>query len=331
VTWASVIIPCRNEAGTLEACLDALDRQSFPRGRFEVLVVDGQSTDGCGEIARKRGVRLLEDPGDGPSAARNVGIREARGAIVAFTDADCVPSPGWLAALHEVFAERPALGGVGGALRMPRRTLLGRLEDNDARAFYRGVITSNVAYRRDALLSVGGFDETLACAEDYDLAWRLRDAGFEVVHDPRPVVVHDPPEIDGSLSTYLRKQFWYARHDVPTHARALARARRGASGSREALPGVLLSAPPAGLLAAAAAGALGGEAWLVAAGLAGAAARATRRVLKGGAGREALPMIAVATAKELARGAGTLRGLVDLARSSWAPAPPAAAPWPQAS
>jgi mycofactocin glycosyltransferase len=338
----SVVVPCLNESATLPHCLDALRAQDYPQARAEVLVVDGRSTDGCAQIARSRGVRILEDPGEGPSAARNVGIRGARGEIVAFTDADCIPEAGWLSAIADAFARRPWIGGVGGAIRMPRRTLLGRLEDDDARARYRGVITSNVAYRRPLLLAVGGFDESLSCAEDYDLAWRLRDLGHEVVHDPGPVVVHDPPEISGSLAAYLRKQFWYARHDVPTHARAIVRGRAGAPGAREAAAGVAGALPPAGLLAVAAGGALAGSATLALAGLAGCAARATVRVVRAGGRSEAIPRAAVATAKELARGAGTLVGLADLARprvrdrvSRPAPAPlratPGAAPRPQAS
>ncbi|HWH07563.1 MAG TPA: glycosyltransferase, partial [Candidatus Thermoplasmatota archaeon] len=226
----SVVVPCRNEAASLRACLDALALQDYPRDRFEVIVVDGGSTDGCADVARARGTRLLADRGEGPAAARNLGIRAAQGGIVAFTDADCMPRPDWLTRVAEVFAEDPGVAGVAGALRMPRETFLGRLEDDEARAHYRGVITSNVSYRRAALLDVGGFDESLQCAEDYDLAWRLVDAGHRVVHDPRPVVVHSPPEVHGSVAGYLRKQLWYAESDVPAHVRAFRRRR----GSRDA-------------------------------------------------------------------------------------------------
>lgn len=313
----SVVIPCRNEAGTLHACLDALRWQDLPEDRYEVILVDGGSTDGCRELAREFGVRVLDDPASGPSAARNVGIHAARADLVAFTDADCIPERDWLTSFREVFAEKPWIAGAGGALRMPQRTLLGRLEDLDALANYRGVITSNVAYRKGALFAVGGFDESLKCCEDYDLAWRLRDAGFEIEHDRRPVVTHAPPEVDGPVLGYLKKQFWYARNDVPSHWRAIRRWRAqpdAARGSRDAARGLAHALPSAGLLAAATAGAALAEPWLLALGAGGAAVRATRRVRQVGArGKDVVSMAALAAAKDLARGAGTLRGLVDLA------------------
>ncbi|MEA3201061.1 MAG: hypothetical protein QOE90_2489 [Thermoplasmata archaeon] len=303
----SVVIPCRNEAATLPACLDALEAQDFPPERFEVVLVDGGSTDGCRDIARASGIRVLEDLGHGPSAARNVGVLGARAPIVAFTDGDCAPERDWLTAIAEVFAEKPWITGVGGALRMPRRTFLGRMEDDDARVRYRGFITSNVAYRRDAILAVGGFDETLCCAEDYDLAWRLRDAGFEVVWDPRPLVLHDPPEIDGTLAGYLRKQRWYARNDVPAQARAWGR-NRAVAPIRDAL------VPAAALLLAGGA-LLARKPMLLAGAAAALVARAWGRTEP--AGVETAPRLALSLAKETARGVGTLEGLAALARGGF--------------
>ena len=318
----SVVVPCRDERAALARCLDALAAQDFPPGRVEIIVVDGGSGDGSDALARARGVRVLRDGGHGPSGARNEGIRAALAPLVAFTDADCVPRADWLTSLAEVFAEDPGLAGVAGGIRLRRDTLLGVAEDADARACYRGFITSNVAYRRDVLLEVGGFDEDLDCAEDYDLAWRVLDAGHRVVHDPRPVVTHEPPEL-ASLLAYLKKQAWYARHDLPAHLRALGRARRDADawGSANALPSIAGSARDALWTATLATGLLARAPLLAAAGAAGAGAAAARRAWR--IAREAgepprmVPVLAaVGAAKALARGAGTLQGLADLARPS---------------
>lgn len=341
----SVVIPCKDEVDTLAACLHALRTQDFPPGRFEVLVVDGGSTDGSRDLARRARVRLLTDGATGPGGARNVGIRAARAPIVAFTDADCVPARDWLTRHAEVFAEDPGLAGVGGAMRMSRESALGALEDLETRVHYRGLITSNVAYRRDVLLEVGGFAEDLRCAEDYDLAWRVMDAGHRVQFDPRPVVVHDPPELSNGLARYLRKQTWYARHDVPAHLRAMARARRDPAATASAgvalgLGAAMRDALWAGL---AAGGLLMRSPTLVGAGLVGAGALATRRawrtVERAGAPARAAPALAgFLAAKSLARGWGTLLGAADLARPrgrrlvrppaavSLAPSPPRA--WP---
>lgn len=320
----SVVIPCRNERATLAMCLDALCAQPFPNDRYEIIVVDGGSTDGSRSIARERGIRVLRDPGRGPGAARNVGVAAARAPIVAFTDADCVPAEDWLTSIAEAFTEHPEAGGIAGGMRMPRDTLLGRLEDNDAITFYRGFITSNIAYRRDVLRGVGGFDESLVCCEDYDLAWRVTDAGHVVRHDPRPVVMHCTPDVAGSLGAYLRKQMWYARHDAPAHARAIARTlrrRNDAPGSVNALLGAMRSGVDVGLAGAILAGAVAGTPGLAAAGLMGAGALATWRTVHavrgaGGPLRELPAMAAVNTLKLLTRGVGSAIGAAELARPS---------------
>src|SRR5487761_1219850 len=95
----SVVVPVRNRRDLIEALLDALDKQT--RRDFEVIVVDDGSTDGADNVAASRvvagrPVRLLRANGAGAVTARPIGAREARGAILAFTDSDCVPCPDWL-------------------------------------------------------------------------------------------------------------------------------------------------------------------------------------------------------------------------------------------
>lgn len=317
----SVVIPCRNERASLGACLDALEAQDHPREATEILVIDGDSTDGSRELAEGRGARVLSDPGTGPAAARNVGIDAASEDIIAFTDADCVPRFDWLSTLAERFATDRDAAGFAGALRLPRDTLLGRMEDNDARAWYEGYITSNVAYRRRALLEVGGFDETLCCAEDYDLAWRLLDAGHRIEREPRAVVLHDPPEIRASVAAYLRKQFWYARHDIPAHASAIRRAwlaNGHAAGSRRAVAGVFDALERSTFTAGLTASLLGRSPKLFAASIFAATLSSAGRIAQTAAivqdgSRETIQMASIETAKRLVRGAGTLVGIADLA------------------
>lgn len=319
MTRISVIIPCKDERTALATCLDALDQQDLPRNHYEIIVIDGHSTDGCLAMAKARGARVLAEPARGPAAARNAGIRIAQSPILAFTDADCVPRYDWLTRILDAFHHDPTLAGVAGSMRLPRDTLLGRLEDNDARLHYHGYITSNIAYRRDILLHIGGFDPTLPCAEDYDLAWRILDAGHRIAHDPNPTVLHDPPEIRSDLATYLRKQYWYARHDIPAHARALQRTWHANSplpGSTQATTGLLH--------------ALHHSAWtlatlatlhkphLLAATLTtitlATARRITRTTHTIGEGTPEIPtMTAIHAAKTITRGAGTLTGLAELA------------------
>ena len=323
MTRFSVVVPCRDERERLSACLSALEGQDMPAGAFEMVVVDACADGHAAEIA-KRGVRVVADERRGPGAARNIGIRQARGDVIAFTDADCVPRFDWLSKLDEAFRADPDAAGFAGALRLPRATLIGRLEDADARVNYDGFITSNIAYRRDVLESVGGFDETLPCAEDYDLAWRILDAGHRIERAQDAIVLHDPPEVHAPLGPYLAKQFWYARHDVPAHVRALGRVWRatGATrGSDRAAAGLVEALARSSAVAAATAAAGARSPGLLgiaaAATLVSSARHVARTVARVGEGASELPgMALVETAKRAARGLGTLVGLAELARPS---------------
>ena len=108
---ASVIIPTRNRPPAIIACLDALGRQEFTADAYEVIVVDDGSDD-CLQLDPRRWadrfeLRVLRQENAGPAAARQRGVAEARGAILAFTDDDCLPTPGWLATMVAAFESLP--------------------------------------------------------------------------------------------------------------------------------------------------------------------------------------------------------------------------------
>src|SRR4051794_40851687 len=111
---ASVIIPAYRATRTLPATLAALDRQTLPRARFEVIVVDDGSPDETGALAERAGARVLRQPNSGPAAARNRGAREAAGPILVFTDSDCEPEPDFLERLLGPFAD-PRVAATKGA------------------------------------------------------------------------------------------------------------------------------------------------------------------------------------------------------------------------
>jgi glycosyltransferase involved in cell wall biosynthesis len=94
---ASVIVPMRNASAWIEECLDALQRQEFPGGDYEIIVVDNcSSDDSASRVQQRPQITLLDEPVPGSYAARNRGIRAASGDVIAFIDADCVAQPGWL-------------------------------------------------------------------------------------------------------------------------------------------------------------------------------------------------------------------------------------------
>ncbi|MFM7140533.1 MAG: glycosyltransferase family 2 protein [Alphaproteobacteria bacterium] len=102
----SVVVPVYNTARHLERCIAALRGQDYPADEFEILAVDNNSTDESPAIlARAAGVRVLHERKQGSYAARNRAVREARGALLAFTDSDCIPDRGWLRAIEAAMAD----------------------------------------------------------------------------------------------------------------------------------------------------------------------------------------------------------------------------------
>lgn len=224
----TIVVPAYNAAATLEACLDACLRQTH--ADLEVIVVDDGSTDDTRNIAESKGVRCESQEQAGPAAARNRGASIARGGIIAFTDADCVPHADWVERLLEGFdsEDAGAVGGTYGMINSDR--LLPRIIHEEI-AFRHARLrrevdflgSFNIACRREAFEAVGGFDETFkeASGEDNDLTYRMAQAGWRLIFAPEAVVDHHHPQ---QLGPYLRRQarhgFWrvklYAKHPKRT-------------------------------------------------------------------------------------------------------------------
>ncbi|BAL93775.1 glycosyltransferase family 2 protein [Rubrivivax gelatinosus] len=184
----SVVIPAYNAEAHLEECLESVLAQ---RGAFrmEVVVVDDGSKDRSAEIAQAHaGVRCIVQANQGPSAARNTGIREAAGDFVAFLDADDLWPPGKLDRQLTVLARLPSCSMVAGDCRQfDRNGRRARTEFADhglgdgeqiADAYARlldhnFVTTGSVVARRESLVEAGGFAEDLRLVEDLDLWLRL--------------------------------------------------------------------------------------------------------------------------------------------------------------
>lgn len=196
----SVVVATHNRAERLEELLSALRKQTLSLERFEVIVVDDGSTDATHEVLgrehAREGLRLttLSHPEPrGPGGARNVGWPRATAPVVAFTDDDCVPTPGWLEALLARFRDggEPIVRGV----TVPNPAEAHRLDPyaKTVDITYRSphYETCNIAYPRSLLELVDGFDESFRVAgEDGDLGWRAAAAGGRPEFAPDAVVHH---------------------------------------------------------------------------------------------------------------------------------------------
>lgn len=177
---------------------------------------DGSTDDTAAVVAQFPGVRLIRQSNAGPAAARNRGAREA-GAIVLFTDDDCVPEPDWVDQMLAHFCLRGVVG-VKGAYRTKQRSLIARFVQAEYEDRYRLVAkqtdidfidTYSAAFRRPNFLEIGGYDMSfpVACAEDVELSYRMAARGWKMRFAPGAIVYHTHPD---KLSSYLRKKYKFA-------------------------------------------------------------------------------------------------------------------------
>lgn len=192
----SVVIPARDAEATLAATLRALEAQTVGRDAFELIVVDNGSLDGTVGLARGfDGVRVIErERGAGPGAARNDGAAAARGDVIAFTDSDCEPEPGWLAAGLAALGDDEADVVVGCVepVRPP-----GPLDRTVHFAVDTGLFESaNLFVRRARFERAGGFpaglepDGTAPFGEDVLFGWAAVRDGARVAFSPGVRVRH---------------------------------------------------------------------------------------------------------------------------------------------
>lgn len=241
----SVVVPTKGRPVYLERCLAALAASDYPPQGFEVVVVDDS---GGGEVERVTSAargrlepRIVRPWGTGPSAARNAGAFAARGEFVAFTDDDCEPSPGWLAALARALESQPgaAVGGVthNGAPDDSAAAASQAVVDavqaqfNRDPASPRFFASYNVAFPAEPFRELGGFGERFRYAEDRELCERWLRAGHRFVHAPDAIVLH--------MRRLTLRDFWGQHYGYGRGAWAFARERPGGAGQVADTGGVL--------------------------------------------------------------------------------------------
>jgi GT2 family glycosyltransferase len=215
----SVIVCTYNGGRTLRETFHHLQRLNYPH--FEVIVVDDGSTDGGADDAGSYGYRLIRTQNAGLSSARNTGLLAASGELVAYLDDDAYPDKDWLHYLALTFL-RGDFAGVGGpnipppgdgwiadcVTNSPGGPIHVLLSDREAEH----IPGCNMAFRKSALLAVGGFDHRFRTAgDDVDICWSLQKHGWKLGFSPAAVVWHHRRN---SVGRYWKQQKGYGRAEA---------------------------------------------------------------------------------------------------------------------
>ncbi len=212
----SIIVPARNAADTIANCLMACQQQDgVDRTTYEIIVIDDGSVDKTAQVAQQAGAdKVLRCPqSQGAAAARNNGLKMARGDLIFFTDADCIPTPTWFSAMKAPFSD-PELVGCKGIYATKQKEIVARFvqleyEDKYDRLRSQPTIdfidTYSAVYRRDVLLQNEGFDTRIFYVEDQELSFRLAAQNCKMIFVPEAIVYHLHSD---SLYRYARKKFF---------------------------------------------------------------------------------------------------------------------------
>jgi GT2 family glycosyltransferase/sugar lactone lactonase YvrE len=221
-TWprVSVVVCAYNAADTLEDCLTALGGLTYPD--YEIILVNDGSKDRTSDIGRAHPrVRVIDIPNAGLSAARNVGLAEASGEIVAYTDADARVDRDWLTFLVQPFLTSDVVGSGGPNVvpgdDPPMAQCIARAPGGPTHVLLDDRIAEhvpgcNMAFRRDALLAIDGFNPIyLRAGDDVDVCWRLQSRGWRIGFASSALVWHHHRS---SVKQYWHQQVGYGEGET---------------------------------------------------------------------------------------------------------------------
>lgn len=214
--FVSIVIPSFNSEKTIAKAIIGCDRQDYPRDLFEIIVVDDGSRDATPDIIRSYShVLFIRQDHSGPATARNKGLMNARGSIVAFLDSDCVPRPAWLSKMVRRYTSEDVVC-VGSRYGIANRSsLLACCIYFEFLVRYRRmprhpkfVGSNGYSFRSDFLKKIGGYSEEyrMASHEDNELAYRIISKGYSTFFDKTNIVDHHFPT---HILRYLRVQLWH--------------------------------------------------------------------------------------------------------------------------
>lgn len=232
IPFVSIVMPVRNESAYIESCLNNVLAQDYPEGRLEIIVADGNSTDGTREIIQRVQknspiLKLIDNPKKIVSAGLNEMMRNVRGSIIVRVDGHCEIAPDYVSNAVRLLAKYPEAIGVGGpietigqnwiskavAVAMSSRFGVGgsAFRTNKNIETYVDTIPFP-AYRREVIEKAGPYDEELVRNQDDEYNYRLRKMGFKLLLSPQMKSWYYSRSSIGKLfSQYFQYGFWKVR------------------------------------------------------------------------------------------------------------------------
>jgi len=223
--FVSVVVGIRNEELFIEECIESLLRLDYPRDLYEIIIVDGMSSDKTRDMVQKYPVRLLLNNKRNVAAARNLGVKNAIGDFVAFTDGDCKVDYQWLKILvsemqnapydvvcfggpNLIFESDPVFGRVVG---YSQETFLGsggsaQSKNSTKKHYVSSLPNCNAMYKKSVIQEVGYFDERFLIGQDGDLNYRIGKKGHRFLYVPEAQVLHHRR---GTLYSFSVRMFKY--------------------------------------------------------------------------------------------------------------------------
>lgn len=208
--FVSVIIPSLNSEKTLKRCLTTIFQQSYPKEKYEVILIDGGSIDRTLKIAREFPLTIIHEPRKGRGNAYNRGVEEAKGNIIAFLDSDAYAVSSWLETMVNEFKRGHKVAAVHCRLKAPEEcNFIQKCIDT---VNFKGVGQANgVVYDKKILMNENGFDERLDYLQEDMLEYKIRKRGYRVKIIDKVLIYHFPRE---TLKEYLKQSVEAGKNEV---------------------------------------------------------------------------------------------------------------------
>ncbi|QNF32395.1 glycosyltransferase family 2 protein [Adhaeribacter swui] len=198
--FISVIIPTYHDWKRLSYCIEALDKQTYPKELFEVIIVNNDPKDQVPKgYYLPNNITITAERASGSYAARNKGISLAKGEIFAFTDSDCIPDVNWLTNAVQFFKKHPEYDRIGGKVELffssSQYTLAEAYEivyafRQDENVKKGRSVTANMITKKEVLDAIGPFNQGMYSGGDFEWGERASGSGFNIGYAPDVIIKH---------------------------------------------------------------------------------------------------------------------------------------------